>query len=126
MEKNDLEMLRAENDRLMGELDKLKQRMREEINRTQSSIRLDLNLEKNRLRDETGQQESKIREVETRIETDIAALRTAIQTSKVLISLWYGVVLNGSFGQATTLQYLVTFGASLGVGRVLGLTFIPF
>ena len=87
MEKKDLEMLKAENDRLMAELDKLKQRLREEIAHTQAGVRLDLNLEKGRLRDETGQQESKIREAETRIETDIAALRAAIQTSKVFLSL---------------------------------------
>jgi len=54
MEKNDLEMLKAENDRLMAELKKLKQRLREEITRTQAGVRLDLNLEKGRLRDETG------------------------------------------------------------------------
>ena len=126
MEKNDLEMLRAENDRLMGELDKLGRRMREELNDTQSKIRIDLSLEKARLRAETGQQESKIREVETRIETDIAALRTAIQTSKVFLSLLCGVILNGRLGQATTLQYLVTFGASVGVSRVICLTSIPF
>jgi hypothetical protein len=86
MEKNDLERLKAENDRLMADLEKLKQRLREEIAGTQAGARLELNLEKRRLRDETGQQESKIRESETRIETDIAALRTAIQTSKVLLS----------------------------------------
>ncbi|KIM34336.1 hypothetical protein M408DRAFT_325767 [Serendipita vermifera MAFF 305830] len=92
MERNDLATLKAENDRLMADLEKLKQRLREEITRTQAGVRLDLNLEKGRLRDENGQQEIKIREVETRIETEIAGLRTAIQTSK-----------------ATTLQYLVTF-----------------
>lgn len=107
MEKNDLALLKAENDRLLTDLEKLKQRLREEITRTQAGVRLDLNLEKGaryfflcrhlgnctdrgilsecagRLRDESGSQELKIREVETRIETDIAALRTAIQTSKV-------------------------------------------
>jgi len=92
MERNDLATLKAENDRLMADLEKLKQRLREEITRTQAGVRLDLNLEKGRLREESGVQEIKIREVETRIETEIAALRTAIQTSK-----------------ATTLQYLVTF-----------------
>lgn len=46
MERNDLATLKAENDRLQAELEKLKQRLREEITRTHASVRLDLNLEK--------------------------------------------------------------------------------
>lgn len=92
MEKNELAMIKAENDRLMNDIDKLKQRLREEITRTQAGVRLDLNLEKGRMREETGKQELKIKEVDTRIEQEIAALRTSIQVSK-----------------ATTLQYLVGF-----------------
>ena len=46
MERNDLAAMKAENDRLMSDIDKLKQRLREEISRTQAGVRLDLNLEK--------------------------------------------------------------------------------
>lgn len=46
VEKNDLALMKAENDRLMAEVDKLKQRLREEITRSQGGFRLDLNLEK--------------------------------------------------------------------------------
>ncbi|KAJ7281831.1 mitochondrial protein [Mycena rebaudengoi] len=92
MEKNDLAMIKAENDRLLTDIEKLKQRLREEITRTQAGVRLDLNLEKGRLREESSGQELKIKEVDTRIEQEIAGLRTAIQASK-----------------ATTLQYLVGF-----------------
>ncbi|KAJ7245134.1 hypothetical protein B0H12DRAFT_1187664 [Mycena haematopus] len=92
MEKNDLAMIKAENDRLLTDIEKLKQRLREEITRTQAGVRLDLNLEKGRLREEGSGQELKIKEVDTRIEQEIAGLRTAIQASK-----------------ATTLQYLVGF-----------------
>jgi len=92
MEKNDLAMMKAENDRLAADLEKLKQRLREEVTRTQSGVRLDLNLEKGRMREEASGQELKIKEVETRIEREIAELRTAIQASK-----------------AVTLQYLVGF-----------------
>lgn len=49
MERNDLATLKAENDRLMTDLEKLKQRLREEITRTQAGVRLDLNLEKGNL-----------------------------------------------------------------------------
>ncbi|KAF8586431.1 DUF1640-domain-containing protein [Ramaria rubella] len=92
MEKNDLAKMKAENDRLITDIEKLKQRLREEITRTQAGVRLDLNLEKGRMREESSGQELKIREVDTRIESEIAGLRTAIQASK-----------------ATTLQYLVGF-----------------
>ena len=96
MEKNDLAMIKAENDRLSADIEKLKQRLREEIMRTQGGVRLDLNLEKGRMREESSGQELKIKEVDTRIEQEIAALRTSIQASK-----------------ATTLQYLVGFGMCL-------------
>ncbi|KIJ55550.1 hypothetical protein M422DRAFT_199809 [Sphaerobolus stellatus SS14] len=92
MEKNDLATMRAENERLANDIEKLKQRLREEITRTQAGVRLDLNLEKGRMREESSAQELKIREVDTRIESEIATLRTSIQSSK-----------------ATTLQYLVGF-----------------
>lgn len=38
--------MKAENDRLSADLEKLKARLREEITRTQAGVRLDLNLEK--------------------------------------------------------------------------------
>ena len=105
MEKNDLAMMKAENDRLVSDLEKLKQRLREEITRTQAGVRLDLNLEKGacttrvqvicivytfkcmigRMREESSGQELKIKEVDTRIEREIAELRTAIQASKVSV-----------------------------------------
>lgn len=92
-EKNELAMVKAENDRLVTDIEKLRQRLREEITRTQAGVRLDLNLEKGRMREENSKQELKMKEVDTRIEQEIAALRTSIQASK-----------------ATTLQYLVGFG----------------
>src|SRR5271169_1681648 len=90
MEKNDLAMIKAENDRLVSDIEKLKQRLREEITRTQAGVRLDLNLEKGRMREESSGQELKIKEVDTRIEQEIAGLRTAIQASKVccMIVMW--------------------------------------
>jgi hypothetical protein len=82
-EKNDLTMIKAENDRLLTDIEKLKQRLREEISRTQAGVRLDLNLEKGRIREEATKQELKMKEVDTRIEQEIAGLRAAIQSSKV-------------------------------------------
>ena len=84
-EKNDLAMVKAENERLLAEIEKLKQQLRKEISRTQDGVRLDLNLEKGRMREESSGQELKITEVDTRIEQEIASLRTAIQASKVNI-----------------------------------------
>jgi hypothetical protein len=92
-EKNELALLKAENDRLAHDLEKLRQRLKEDIARTQAGVRLDLNLEKGRMREDASGQELKIKEVDARIEQEIANLRTSIQASK-----------------ATTLQYLVGFG----------------
>ncbi|WVR09048.1 hypothetical protein IAU60_006108 [Kwoniella sp. DSM 27419] len=99
-EKNDLSLMKAENDRLMADVEKLKQRLREEVTRTQAGVRLDLNLEKGRIRDESSQQELKIKEVDTRIESEIAGLRTQIEQAKFSI-----------------LQYLV--GVATGSGALL-------
>ena len=82
-EKHDLMMIKAENDRLLTDIEKLRHRLREEISRTQGGVRLDLNLEKGRIRDEASRQELKMKEVDTRIEQEIAGLRAAIQSSKV-------------------------------------------
>ena len=113
MEKNDLAMIKAENDRLVNDVEKLKQRLREEITRTQAGVRLDLNLEKGRMREESSGQELKIKEVDTRIEQEIAGLRTAMQASKVsAIIIWDNYVVI-TIWQAITLQYLVTFGVCI-------------
>ncbi|THU96768.1 DUF1640-domain-containing protein [Dendrothele bispora CBS 962.96] len=83
MEMNDLAMIKAENDRLVNDIEKLQRWLREEITRTQAGVRLDLNLEKGRLREETSGQDQKI---------------TAIQASKattlqylVGIGMWFGI-----------------------------------
>lgn len=114
MEKNDLAMIKAENDRLVADIEKLQQRLREEITRTQAGVRLDLNLEKGRMRQESSEQELKIKEVDTRIEQEIAGLRTAIQASKVgrVVRCLYCCA-QGDCQQATTLQYIVGFGMTL-------------
>lgn len=85
LEKNDFTMMRAENERLQGEIEKLRQRLREEITRTQANVRLDLNLEKGRIRDEASGQEIKIKETDTRIESEIAGLRTQMEAIKFQI-----------------------------------------
>lgn len=99
-ETNDLTLMKAENDRLVADVERLKQRLREEITRTQAGVRLDLNVDKGRIKDESAQQELKIKEVDTRIESDIAGLRTQIEQAKFSI-----------------LQYLV--GVATGSGALL-------
>jgi regulator of replication initiation timing len=96
LEKNDFTMMKAENERLQGEIEKLRQRLREEITRTQANVRLDLNLEKGRIRDEASAQEIKIKETDTRIESEIAGLRTQMEAIKFQI-LQYMVGTYNSF-----------------------------
>jgi len=95
VEKNDISLLKAENDRLASDLEKLKSRLREEITRTQAGVRLDMNLEKGRLRDENTVQELKLREVEGRIESEMAGLRTSIENAKSTTLQYLGTVLLG-------------------------------
>lgn len=49
IERNDFTLMKSENERLMADVEKLKQRLREEITRTVAGVRLDLNLEKGAL-----------------------------------------------------------------------------
>ncbi|WOO81460.1 Protein FMP32, mitochondrial [Vanrija pseudolonga] len=117
-EKNDLTLMKAENDRLLADVEKLKQRLREEVTRTQAGVRLDLNLEKGRIRDESAQQELKIKEVDTRIESEIAGLRTQIEQAKFSILQYLVGVATGS--GALLLAYMrmmVTVVQSVGYGR---------
>ena len=39
-------MMKADTDRLVADVEKLRQRLREDVTRTQAGVRLDLNLEK--------------------------------------------------------------------------------
>ena len=84
-EKNDLTLMKSENERLQSDVEKLKQRLREESTRVLAGVRLDLNLEKGRIRDESSQQELKIKEVDTRIESEIAGLRTQIEQVNIIL-----------------------------------------
>jgi chromosome segregation ATPase len=125
MEKNDLAMIKAEHDRLVTDIEKLKQRLREEVTRTQAGVRLDLNLEKGRMREESAGQELKIKEVDTKIEQEIAALRTAIQSSKVTSPNVYhrlAVYLRVKSGYDTAIprwfRYVYEFCMSLGCSDV--------
>lgn len=82
LERSDFVLMKSENERLMADVEKLKQRLREEITRTTAGVRLDLNLEKGRIRDESSVHALKIKEVDTRIESEIAGVRTSIQSAK--------------------------------------------
>lgn len=46
LERNEFALMKGENERLMAEVERLKQRLREEITRTTAGVRLDLSLEK--------------------------------------------------------------------------------
>ncbi|KOS13968.1 hypothetical protein Malapachy_3786 [Malassezia pachydermatis] len=100
LERSDFVLMKSENERLMADVEKLKQRLREEIARTTAGVRLDLNLEKGRIRDESSVHSLKIKEVDTRIESEIAGIRTSIQSAKFNV-----------------LQYLV--GVATGAGALL-------
>lgn len=82
IEKNDFAILKAENERLLNELDRVKNLMREELGKLQGSIRLEMNLERGRTRDEAQTQEARIKETDNKIETEISNMRTHLETLK--------------------------------------------
>ncbi|PVV02596.1 hypothetical protein BB560_002944, partial [Smittium megazygosporum] len=99
IEKTDFAILKAENERLSGEVQKLKQKLNEEISKTQASVKLDMSLEKGRIRDEQAGQQIRIKKDDAKIEKDILSLKTQIETIKLQI-----------------LQYL--FGTITGAGAL--------
>ncbi|CAI2165604.1 9575_t:CDS:2 [Funneliformis geosporum] len=85
VEKSDFNVLKAENERLSTEIEKLKQKLNEEVKKTQGGVRLDLNLERGRIKDESRALEASLKETHTKIESDIAGLRTNMETVKFQI-----------------------------------------
>src|SRR4051794_25260069 len=85
VEKNDYSAMKAENERLTSEIQKLRQKLHEEVGRGQAGLRLDLSLEKGRIRDQTGAQELRSKEADAKVEAEIAGLRTQIEGIKFQI-----------------------------------------
>ncbi len=83
LQNNEFSVLKSENDRIVNELDNLRDRMREDMNRLQSTVKLDLNLEKGRMREDASGLESKIRESEAKIDTEVSNLRTQLESIKL-------------------------------------------
>ncbi|GAA5890525.1 hypothetical protein JCM5296_005073 [Sporobolomyces johnsonii] len=106
-ERTDFVNLKAENERLLGDIERLKQKLREEISRTQAGVRLDLNLEKGRIRDEMSMRETKLTEVDTRIENEIGLLRASMEAVKFNILQYAFAVMSGT--GALLLAYLRMF-----------------
>ncbi|RIA93923.1 hypothetical protein C1645_761342 [Glomus cerebriforme] len=100
IERSDFNMLKIENERLLTEIDKLKQKLNEEVKKTQGGVKLDLNLEKGRIREETSRLQLELTKTGTRIESEIAKLRTQMETIKSQI-----------------LQYMI--GTLTGVGALI-------
>ncbi|KAL9551365.1 hypothetical protein MBANPS3_004297 [Mucor bainieri] len=107
LEKNDFSIMKAENERLQAQVEKLRQRLKEEIVRAQANVRLDLNLEKGRVRDEASGQEIKMKETDTRIESEIAGLRTQMEAIKFQILQYLVGTITGA--GALFLAYLRMF-----------------
>ncbi|KAI9308747.1 hypothetical protein BJ944DRAFT_259675 [Cunninghamella echinulata] len=96
--------MKAENDRLQIELDKIRQKLHEDIVKTTEHARIDMHIEKSRFRDEFSNQEIKIKESITRTESDIANIRTQMEAIKFQIVQYFIGVLTG--GGALFLAYL--------------------
>ncbi|RKP35134.1 hypothetical protein BJ085DRAFT_33717 [Dimargaris cristalligena] len=107
LEKNDYTMMKSDISKLMAEVEKLRQKLKEEITRSQAGVRLDMNLEKGRIRDETGTQMLKVKETNTKIEAEIANLRTQMETIKFQILQYMIGTITGT--GALILAYLRMF-----------------
>ena len=82
LEKNDFAILKQENERLVGEVEKLKSKVREDLQKLQSSMRLDMNLDKARIRDEQNLLILKINESQAKMEQETTQLNASIDNVK--------------------------------------------
>ena len=69
----DLTALKRDNERLRGEIDKVRQEIRWEVEKLTASQRLDLNLEKGRLRDEVARVEAKVTDSDVKAASKVRA-----------------------------------------------------
>ncbi|KAI8376978.1 hypothetical protein BD560DRAFT_60241 [Blakeslea trispora] len=107
IEKNDFSIMKAENERLQAQVERLRQKLKEEVTRTQANVRLELNLEKGRVKDEASAQEIKMKETDTHIESEIAGLRTQMEAIKFQILQYMVGTMTGA--GALFLAYLRMF-----------------
>lgn len=104
LDKTDATRIATENERLITDIDKLRQKFKEELAKQQASVRLDLNLEKGRIREETAVQELKLAETGSRIDQELANFKTQIQATKLQVVQWLIGVCTGAF--ALVLAYI--------------------
>ncbi len=95
LEKNDFALTKNEHDRLSGEIEKVRQKLREEVNRALANVRLDLNLEKGRIREESSANELRIKETDTRIEAEISNMKAQLESVKFQVMQWLVGVVTG-------------------------------
>lgn len=83
LERNDFTLLKAENDRMSAELEKLKQKLREDLNRLYASNRLETNMMKGQHWDDASETRSKLSETEAKMEQELGQVRAALGQVKL-------------------------------------------
>ncbi|KAI3647042.1 hypothetical protein MP228_007263 [Amoeboaphelidium protococcarum] len=78
LERSDFASLKAENDQLASEIEKLNQKVREDLNRLYSSTRLDLNLERGKIFDDHSELLHKLNEADAKIQQETSQIRASI------------------------------------------------
>jgi hypothetical protein len=115
LERNDFAILKQENERISGDVEKLKQKMREDLQRMQASIRLDMNLEKARVRDEQSVVQMKIKETESRLEQEVTQLRANIENVR-----WDTIkTIGGMFFLESVIALIPFLAAATSIGFVI-------
>lgn len=80
--RSDFEKMRADVAKMSGEVERLRQRLRQEISQIESGMRLEIGLEKGRIRDLHAFEELKINEAEGKIDQDVSSFKTNIESLK--------------------------------------------
>lgn len=107
LDKTELTKVTNEHDRIVNDLEKLRQKFKEEMTKSRANVRLDLNLEKGRIREESAVHERKIKETDARIDQELSTFKSQIEATKAQVAQWLIGVCTGIF--AMVLAYIRLF-----------------
>lgn len=79
---NHFSLLERENEKLQGDIEKLRSELRYEIDKVTAGQRLDLNLERGRIRDELANQNAETTNLTNKLDREIHALRAQLEAAK--------------------------------------------
>lgn len=107
-DRSEFHNLQNEHERILKELETMKNKLREEITKANAGFKLDLSLEKGRIREESSHQDMLIKEIDTRIDQEVSNMKMQIDSVKTQVMQWLIGVCTGTFALVLAYVRLLT------------------